>query len=154
VTGTVDPNLQTLDQATSGPPTLVNDSLRAPGPYNWDQNDHCSFAQSSYQAVSEGKANIYRPCFEGADTFRDFTYQVDMTITRGDGGGIIFRDDGQQHNYLFFIYKDGTYLLEVNNNQKKIDSTASSAIKPGLNHTNTITVVARGNYVSFYINGL
>ena len=81
-----------------------------------------------------------------------------MTITQGDEGGIIFRADSANSKfYLFRISQSGAYdlFLYVDNqgsHAKNLLSNSSTLIKTGQNQTNTITVVARGANIYFFVN--
>jgi hypothetical protein len=154
-----------LSQATSGNPTLT-DSLSAPSANNWDQQSasnsaqsgSCAYAGGAYQSSMPTKG-YFQPCFARAPTFTNFAYQVQMTITQGDEGGILFRADPTNSKYyLFLISQSGAYNLFVyTDNQashaKNLLSSSTSSFKQGLNQPNTITVVARGGSLYFYTNG-
>src|SRR5260370_89139 len=90
---------------------------------------------------------FFQPCFAEAPTFGNFAFQVQMTITQGDEGGIIFRADPVNSKfYLFRISQSGAYdlYLYVDNqgtHAKNLLSNSSTLIKQGQNQTNTITVV-------------
>ncbi len=155
--------LQTiLTQATSGNPAL-NDPLSAPSGYNWDQfsatnsTGSCTYTGGAYHSNMPQKS-FFQPCFAEAPTFGDFAFQVQMTITQGDEGGIIFRADPVNSKfYLFRISQNGTYdlFLYVDNqgsHAKNLLSSSTTLFKTGQNQTNTITVVARGGNMYFYIN--
>ena len=102
---------------------------------------------------------FFQPCIAEAPTFSNFAFQVQMTITQGDEGGIIFRADPVNSKfYLFRISQNGAYdlYLYVDNqgtHAKNLLSNSSTLIKQGQNQTNTITVVAQGSNIFFYING-
>ena len=91
--------------------------------------------------------------------FSNFAYQVDMTITQGDEGGILFRADPTNSKfYLFRISQSGAYdlFLYIDNqgtHAKNLLSNSTTLFKRGLNQTNTIAVVARGGAIYFFING-
>ncbi len=79
-----------------------------------------------------------------------------MTIVRGDAGGIVFRvDDGKGSDYLFRIGIDGSYTLDIYNNNN-LNSTlkrgTSTAINTGLNQSNLLAVVANGSNIDLYVN--
>jgi len=82
-----------------------------------------------------------------------------MTIKQGDEGGLLFRADPTNSKfYLFRINQSGAYDLFVyidnqGTHAKNPLSSSTSIFKQGLNQTNTITVVARGGSMYFYING-
>jgi DnaJ-like protein len=154
-----------LSQATSGNPTL-NDSLSAPSNNNWDQlaasnstaSGSCAYTGGAYHSTMPTKG-FFQPCYAQAPTFSNFAYQVDMTITQGDEGGILFRADPTNSKfYLFHISQSGAYdlFLYIDNqgtHAKNLLSNSTTLFKQGLNQTNTITVVARGGAIYFFING-
>lgn len=154
-----------LSQATSGNPKLT-DLLSAPGNNNWDQLSASNSTQSGSCAYSGGAYNAsmptkgyFQPCYAEAPTFSNFAYQVQMTIKQGDEGGILFRADPTNSKfYLFRITQSGAYDLFVyidnqGTHAKNLLSNSTSLFKQGLNQSNTITVVARGGSMYFYING-
>lgn len=153
-----------LTQATSGSPAL-NDPLSAQSSSNWDElapssssvNGSCTFTGGTYHSIMPQKG-FFQPCFAENSSFSNFAFQVQMTITQGDEGGIIFRaNPANSQFYLFRISKDGAYDLFLyvdsqGSHAKNLLSNSSSLIKTGLNQTNTITVVAQGGSLYFYIN--
>ena len=102
---------------------------------------------------------FFQPCYAQAPTFSNFAYQVQMTIKQGDEGGILFRADPTNSKfYLFRINQSGAYDLFVyidnqGTHAKNLLSNSTSLFKQGLNQPNTITVVAWGGSMYFYING-
>jgi hypothetical protein len=158
--------LQTiLSQATSGNPAL-SDQLNAPSSNNWDQfsasgstaSGSCTYTGGQYHSNMPQKG-FFQPCYAENPAFSNFAFQVQMTITQGDGGGIIFRADPTNFKfYLFQVSQNGDYalFLYVDNqgtHAKSLLSNSSSLIKQGQNQVNTITVVVRGGNIYFYING-
>ena len=154
-----------LSQATSGTPAL-NDSLSTPSSNNWDQLSASNSTQSGSCAYSGGayvssmpSKGYFQPCYAQAPTYSNFAYQVQMTIKQGDEGGILFRTDTANSKfYLFRITQSGAYDLFVyidnqGTHAKNVLSNSTSLFKQGLNQSNTITVVARGGNLYFYING-
>ena len=116
----------------------------------------CSFTGGSYHS-SIPNAGYFQPCYAESTNFSNFAFQVDMTISSGDEGGIIFRADSVNDKfYLFRINVDGTYdlYLYVNNqgSQAQRLMTGSSGLMQGLNQVNEITVVAQGASLYFYLN--
>jgi len=154
-----------LSQTTSGTPKL-NDPLSAASSNNWDQlassnsnvGGSCAYTGGAYHS-NIPKSGYFQPCYAEAQTFNDFAFQVQMTITQGDEGGILFRADPTNSKfYLFRISQSGAYdlFLYVDNqgtHAKNLLSGSSSLIKQGQNQTNTVAVVARGGNIYFYING-
>jgi hypothetical protein len=153
-----------LSQATSGTPAL-SDPLNAPSNNNWDQlsasnstaGGSCAYTGGAYHSNMPQKS-FFQPCFAETPTYGNFAFQVQMTITQGDEGGILFRaDPANSKFYLFRISQSGAYdlFLYVDNqggHAKNLLSNSSTLIKTGQNQTNTITVVARGANIYFFIN--
>jgi len=112
------------------------------------------FTSGFYEVISPDTGITFQPCYEKADLpFSDFTYEVQMTILQGDGGGMVFRDDGAGHNYLFFVNANGTYQVEINGGaQVLIYDQSTTAIIKNVNNTNTLDAVVIGNNVDLYIN--
>jgi hypothetical protein len=79
-----------------------------------------------------------------------------MTIANGLEGGLLFRVDNTQTSYYAFVVSsDGFYQLTTINGTNlpiALNSAPSPAIKTGLNQSNLLTVIARGNDMYLYIN--
>lgn len=128
---------------------------------NWDVNTSsdgkagCQFTGGTYHAV-ELDPRYSNDCVAKNTTFSDFTYQVEMTIVKGDDGGIGFRlDQTSGTGYFVFISTQGGYELDSydGNSLKTLVSGTSAAFKTGLDQSNVIAVVARGNTFELYANG-
>ncbi|MFL5699459.1 MAG: hypothetical protein ACJ797_20455, partial [Ktedonobacteraceae bacterium] len=146
---------------TPGSPAL-NDPLQSNSSNNWDVTNlpgggGCAFTGGAYHASMPQKGYI-APCFAQATSFSNFSYQVQMTIVKGDQGGIALRANTNKGSFYYFhISTSGTYALETYSNynpsrsQTLIQGT-SPAIKTGLNQTNLITVVANGSSLKLFVN--
>jgi hypothetical protein len=144
--------------ATSGTPALTS-SLAFQDGARWDLYNAvggggCAFAGNALHA-SIFQQHTYAPCFAQATNFSDFAFQVEMTILKGDGGGLVFRaDDVNAKFYLLHITHNGVFSLLVTRDAKTntplLDDT-NAAIKAGA-QTNLVTVIARGGTLSLYVN--
>jgi putative ATPase len=144
---------------------ILNDPLSHGNDNNlWDEitqtNDGCKFTAGAYH-VYENDKNTFFDCIAKANNLgnlSNFTYEVQMTILKGDCGGIIFRaDDLNTKLYLFDVCQDGTYLLSlyvdnIISHIKTLKDSSSSLIKQGLNQSNLLAVVARGQSITLYVN--
>jgi DnaJ C terminal domain len=153
-----------LTSAISGTPVL-NDSLNAQSGSNWDLlapanssvGGSCQFTNGAYHANMPAKG-FFQPCYANSPTFNNFAFQVQMTITQGDEGGILFRaDPNTSKYYLFRIDTHGAYDLFVYSSNQSSSATrllsgAAQSFKTGLNQTNTLALVAKGNTLYFYVN--
>jgi hypothetical protein len=146
-------------QATSGTPAM-NDPLVQQDTNQWELDNKtggggCAFSNGSYHA-SMPQAGFFAPCYAQNSSFNNFAFQVQMTILKGDRGGLIFRSDGSSKFYLFRIDQNGAYnlFLYTNSNSTKnlLEGTAPAIIHTGLNASNTIAVVAKGSNIYLYVN--
>ncbi len=142
---------------------LRDNSLGLMQGYHWDNDDdngttntgHCHFVGNSYHVsvISiQGPYFIYCPV--GGTNLSNFTYEVQMTITEGNYGGIIFRQAVHARFYYFYIGQDGTYgfALSAGSQEQVLASGSSAAIHTGLNQPNTLAVVANGSKMDLYVN--
>jgi eukaryotic-like serine/threonine-protein kinase len=132
---------------------------------NWDVNSDkfgtCAFMGGAYHVIDPTLDNEGKGCTLSSPSFSDFTYQVEMTIVKGDGGGIIFRTDNTKGNgYYFFIGQNATYEFGVYQgacNNCTFSATnrhpgSSIAIRKGLYQSNQVAVVATGSTIDLYVN--
>jgi hypothetical protein len=146
-------------QATAGAPAL-DDSLSSNSSSNWDEYSDgsgggCQFSGGALHASILLK-NYFVACFAQSTNFSNFSFQAQMTIIRGDEGGLIFRSNNTNSDFYYFrIGHDGYYALFLSKNNK-LDSTlaedVSSAINTTPGQTNILTVIARSSTLYFFIN--
>jgi len=147
------------NNATLGTPAL-DDPLRDNSKgYGWSEGaniygGNCTFTGGAYH-VSPPNAGYLQSC--AGPNFSNFVFEVQMKITGGDAGGIIFRADTTYNNYYAFsVDQDGTYQLfdcpPGNLCNNPLANGSSSAIKRGLNQTNLIAVIAQGSAIGLYVN--
>ena len=145
--------------ATKGSPVL-DDSLSFNTGSSWEEDQAqggggCGFSGGAYHASIDQKG-FYFACAAQNTSFSNFAYQVQMTITKGDAGGVFFRGNRSASQfYLLSIARDGTFDLFISkdqNHSSDLNFGNSSAIKKSTGQANLITVVVRGNSIYFYIN--
>jgi len=147
-------------QATNGNPA-ISDALAKNSPLQWNEydtssNGGCVFTAGTYH-VKEYASGYFQPCFAQAGNFSNFTLQVQMTILSGEYGGIIFRADDQ--NSKFYLLQIGTnnsyqlfkYTSNNGDNASTLLTSYSSIIK-GQNQPNLLTLIARGNQLTLFVN--
>lgn len=142
--------------APGGGTLAINDPLtdNSQGNNWFDDGKSCTFTGGAYQ-VAISQTGFVQDCLTQAKHFSDFAYQVQMTVTKGDGGGVIFRADDPNNNYYYFqIDVSGNYELDNFNSSggHKISGGTSSAIKTQVNQPNVIGIVAQGNTIDAYVN--
>ena len=142
-------------------PNLQNDSLQSSSAgFDWDTVDissgvGCTYLQGTYLAGAT-QAGKFSACFEHQYSLADFSCLVSMTILKGDIGGVAFRADPVNGMfYYFYIDRQGNYGLALVNSftpEPPLKQGFSPAIRTGLNQTNQIAVVARGDSITIYVN--
>jgi hypothetical protein len=144
---------------------VLDDPLNgSPNTYKWQTTNgfivngidtgSCNFKEQSYQIITLVQQYQTFYCWSQARLFRDFVYQIDITLINNTGGGIIFRLNRGDFFY-FGINSFNEYVLtEVTGGQVKplIADRKSPAIRPGLGQMNTLAVIADGTKISLYIN--
>jgi hypothetical protein len=122
----------------------------------WQTSDVCKFTGSAYH-VLDSQANTYQPCLALNTDYSDFTFQVEMSISKGDGEGLILRGNANKNQfYLFELGAKGDYTVyvAVDTSGANTRTLTSGKLSQALNGTDTIGVVARGSTISFYVNPL
>ena len=102
------------------------------------------------------QATTPQVCAARNTDFSDLTFQVQMNILKGSGGGILFRSAGSTA-YYFRISQDRRYALFACTGVETsctitLPSTISSWINNGQNQSNLIAMVVKGNRIELYIN--
>ncbi len=146
-------------QVTSGKPAIsdpldsINHSLFVSLS---NPSSRCGFTGSAYHASAS--AGFIGPCLAPAVSVSNFAFQAQMTIIKGNAGGLIFRLNfaaSSLNSYLFLIDHLGGYrlvALQNNNTVMQLANGVSSAVNVGLNQSNLLTVIARGNNFYLYVN--
>ena len=121
-----------------------------------DVGGDCEFLGNAYH-VSQSRTNYFQSCSEPTD-FSNSAFEAQMTIVKGDCGGLEFRSDRNTgKSYDFVVCQNGSYMLVLyvdftSTNSKTLISGSSSAIHTGLNASNVIAVVANGSTLDLYVN--
>jgi len=116
----------------------------------------CSL-QNKVLHATESRQTFLDYCW-GGTSYDNFAYDIEMTITKGDCGGIIFREDSTEASkaYVFTICQNGSYEVDIDQGAaqayKTIQSGTTTGLHKGLNQTNLVAVVAQGQNFSLYVN--
>ena len=128
--------------------------------FGWAQgtstDGSCTFTAGAYQVTST-KTQAFHYCTSASGTYRNFTFEAQVRIVKGDCGGLIFRADSNPGKlYIFEMCMDGSYNLFVYRNSSGDSSllanASSSAIKSGLNQANLLAVTAQSSSLVLYVN--
>ena len=124
--------------------------------YNWDQGtSSCQFSNKAYHAATSLQSYSYW-CTAHATHFSNFAYEAQMTIIKGDAGGLFFRGDADKAKlYYFRIDYTGQFMFIVFTGHTSAGSLAEgtiSAFHTGLGQSNLIAVVAQHDRLALYVN--
>lgn len=154
-TATLAPD-QLYKQATSQIPTFA-ETLQNPATSSWSVLDNPTYsckiqADGLHVAIQDLQHFAY--CTSGLGTFINVAFQVDMKVLTGDGGGLILRGDTTAGNlYYFHIFPSGLYRIYKGQNHRLFDPLSNgSASSFVAGQKNTVTAIAQGNQMYFYIN--
>ena len=140
-------------QATSGKP-VYSSSMVQPDGARWGVSGKggvsCGYTSSGYQ-ISDNDTGTFFPCSETGIALSNFTFQVEMVITSGNGGGVIFRQSSTAASeYRFRLSSNGTY--DLGGPDMSLISGSSAVVHTGVNQSNLLTIIARGANLYVYIN--
>jgi DNA-binding XRE family transcriptional regulator len=111
----------------------------------------CQFTGGAYHVSAP--LNPYLDVCPSLVIASNFAFEVQLTISQGYCGGMIFRADDQGHYYAFRLCEDGIYwVVKYGDGTEPLYSGRSSAFHTGLGQQNKIAVVANGSTMFFYIN--
>jgi Domain of Unknown Function (DUF1080) len=131
--------------------------------YNWDTatpsstQGGCVFTAASYHD-SESQSGFFNTCMANNSNFTNFTFEVEMMVSKGDAGGLIFRSNSQVTAFYYFrLSQDGSYnfFLYVGTSGSTARTLAhgnATGFSTGLDQTNLVSVVAKGTTLSLYVN--
>lgn len=135
--------------------------------YKWDEVTLNGSGGAATCGFQSGTYHISRPqngsllCAPEASQllFQNLTFEAKLTIVQGDVAGVVVRlDQIRGTGYLFAITTQGGYTLRVMNGPNQawtalLGSEKNTAIKPGLNQANLLSIVANGASLSVCVNG-
>ncbi len=123
--------------------------------YKWEEGNGCTFTNEVYQ-VSQSTTGKLTYCDTRSSNFSNFAYRVEMVITKGDCGGIVFRADPTSNSfYAFEACQDGTFFIALftnGNGTYLLQPKSDASILKGMNQDNLMAAVAQGRNMNFYIN--
>ncbi len=143
---------------------VLNDSLHEQNnAMSWQEgiNDvqaRCLFKNGAYTAYIP-LTGRFHACIAQLSDYKNFTYEVEMTIHSGEFAGIVFRSENSidSHFYLFRVYTDGSYELfrftdRTIEHAIALDQGTSPYFKQGSGQFNLIAVTAQDDLLTLYLN--
>lgn len=136
--------------------------------YSQSVNNNCLFSAGVYESTAQSSPGAYydttNNCAAEKTNFTNFAFQADVTIVKGDCGGISFRGNSVTNSgYAFLICASNTETTPAGdwavrewasgNYYGNIAEASSPAIHKNLGQTNVLAVVAVGSSLTFYANG-
>jgi hypothetical protein len=149
-----------LHAGCTGSQVLLQDNFQSMAS-NWGAADDVHSVKNGAMVVSPPANKLYIYLSSG-NIFSDFSACVDVTATTSGPkqnylyAGLAFWATDVNNVYYFSVAPAGTYSVSryLNNNYfKVVDWTANAAIKKGLNQTNNLSVVTKGNQATLFVNG-
>jgi hypothetical protein len=126
--------------------------------FQWGEDSDegtCRFRSGAYY-IDTATSDYVEYCTGAATHFSDYVFQVQMTILKGDRGGLSFlANSAQKTVYYFGVGQDGSYVLDFfrgDDGTNILKGSASALIHMGLNRPNVIGVSVMGSYIDLYIN--
>ncbi len=119
---------------------------------------NCEFTGGAYH-ISDSINSPYAYSCGTATDLSNFAFEAQMTILKGDAGGVYFRlNPTHDKDYEFLVSQYGRYGLWRDDSslsfQTFVDWTPNPVINRGLGQTNLIAVVANGNTITAYVNNV
>jgi hypothetical protein len=170
VQGTLQATTQALASATATKNLYVqtvsnqpvySDPLNEQNSSNWNvavsQTSGCVFIKNAYH-IFESTRNLNRFCLAPIGTLTDFAFQVQMTLIKGDSGGIVFGLNGNgttaTNSDYFGIDLTGAYSL-FNISNQQFHALTHSLIQgndTNPNSVNLLTVIVLHGIIYLYEN--
>jgi hypothetical protein len=159
---TATPDPQTLFNTITNPrptmsyPLTISDTPSTNDWQNGTSYPSCILTQVGYNIIASNQGQ-YVPCMLQNTTYQDFAFQVQMQISPGGAGGLIFRSDKQISTfYRFSVDEQGNYILllcsqcsdQKNDNAQQ---TVTNHKFNASNHRYTLTVIAKNKMIYLYI---
>lgn len=147
-------------QTVSNQP-VYSDSLNEQENGNWNssssQTGGCAFIKGAYH-VFESKRYFSDYCLAPVGTLSDFAFQAQITLIKGDQGGIMFGITGTGTNLTnvdyFSIDPTGSYSLVNESNQQLhiLIHHFNRVINANPDRANLLTVIVRHGVIYLYVN--
>lgn len=148
------PSTSLQPAGTAAPSVVFSDPLTSANTH-WLENANCRFGTGGY-LVSDGWL-----CVTKAANVGDVNVKVSVKEISGASNaayGLVLRSSDDLNNYyVFHIFGDGQWDFGrpgPDHITHIVAPTANSAIKRGLNVTNTLEVDMSGSHFTFFVNGV
>jgi len=146
----------TYGRVTRTAPTLSDPLDNQHGSWNTGEvsgGSSCMFTGNAYHVyVSPGVGGL--PCMNTESNYANFLFQIQMTVIKGTGGGIIFRADqqGTSYYYNFYLTTRGLYSLYVLKESGSGTMLAFGHTITGQGSLYLLAIMAQGHKIAMFVN--
>jgi transcriptional regulator with XRE-family HTH domain len=136
----------------------------------WDENEQCAFTHGAYHVLLSPTAYVSECFAHITPPLHNFALQVEMTVLKGYSGGLVFHAEGPSSNWDVITSRIpidiwGQYNFDLANTTVPCHLTKNTSypnycqsphgtITYGTGVTNTMTVIALGSLIYFYVNSI
>jgi eukaryotic-like serine/threonine-protein kinase len=123
--------------------------------FGWEEGKRsfgsCQFSAGAYHAY-QPQAGYFHSCTAYNTDFRNFAFEVQMTMISGEYAGIIFCRTTPNTYYVFRMYNNGNYSLLRNIDTDFANAVSLASGTVALNRTNLVAVVVHAGTIDVYLN--
>ncbi len=123
--------------------------------FGWEEGKRsfgsCQFSGGAYHAY-QPQAGYFHSCTAYNTDFRNFAFEVQMTMISGEYAGIIFCRTTPNTYYVFRMYNNGNYSLLRNIDTDFANAVSLASSTVALNRTNLFAVVVHAGTIDVYLN--
>ncbi|WP_322480717.1 hypothetical protein [Thermogemmatispora sp.] len=122
----------------------------------WETGRHCAFQAGAYHVMAQDP-RFFEACSNGIG-YSDFVLEVEMTIVKGDQGGLLFRGDiDNDRYYLFQTDTSGfcslfAYTGGDGDQAEELSRSIAIGFQRGHSASNLLALVVRGSSLTLYLN--
>ena len=152
---TSDPQAIYVQVTTRTPLVSEAFSSKTSGAWTTATAGTCTVTGTSLHATAPQGGDVL--CASTALIVGNFACQVQITLTKGDTIGLVFRANPTNLKaYVIELTSQGAYLLGTGqsgtSNFKVLAEGSNSTINTGLGSSNLLTIIAQGNILYLYVN--
>jgi hypothetical protein len=141
----------------NGAQLVLNDPLRDNSHgYDWDEkSSSCQFAKDGYHVSTSVELYSFL-CAAFATNFDNIVYEAQMTILKGDSGGLFLRGDADNAKFYYFrIDQTGYFMFIVytgHSSPSILEDGTIAAFHKGPSQSNLVGIVAQRDRFTLYVN--
>ncbi len=121
----------------------------------WDTNANCQFVGNSYR-IGGTQSNPYFGCLAEGLNVTNFVVEVQMTLSPGSAGGLIFRSPPDTNGYFADVSWSGYYSISSPNQQNNTPDLKYYTRSPFISSnrpSHLVDIKMSGNQITLYVDG-